>query len=365
MKSRAFTLVELLVVIAIIGILIALLLPAVQSIRELARARQCQSNLTQLILAVHHYESAQMVYPMGTSDAQGPISNAPKGHHLSWISQILPYFDQAALDAHLDRDKGAYDPANHGVRAFDIPILHCPSDWFASNGRALSNFAACHHDVEGPIDEDNNGVFILNKPLRRDDIPDGLGYTLFLGEKLPDAWDLGWLSGTRATLRNTGTPLNAFKLRQHRVGNGVIGGWDGSQNAVNLDSMAAFGWVPEDVPREPPPPKPGDGQPMVIGDPPPGPAPSPPPRFPLDTDGNPQPPVIDKDAPLRPIKPGALPPPNAAWVGGFASPHFQGVHLALGDGSIHRVNDLIDAQTLQQIGSRNDGGLPPNMSWIK
>ena len=76
-------------------------------------------------------------------------------------------------------------------------------------GVGVSSYAACHHDVEAPIDVENHGVFYLNSSIRHEDIPDGSSYTIFVGEKRIASQDLGWLSGTRATLRNTGTPLNA------------------------------------------------------------------------------------------------------------------------------------------------------------
>jgi prepilin-type processing-associated H-X9-DG protein len=66
-----------------------------------------------------------------------------------------------------------------------------------------------HHDTEAPIDVDQNGMLFLNSRIRRDNVSDGLAYTLILGEKLVEADDLGWMSGTRATLRNTGAALNA------------------------------------------------------------------------------------------------------------------------------------------------------------
>ncbi len=78
-------------VITIIGILIALLLPAVQAAREAARRAQCMNNLTQIGVALQDYESAQNVLPPGTIDKQGPIHNVPKGYHMGWLVQLLPY----------------------------------------------------------------------------------------------------------------------------------------------------------------------------------------------------------------------------------------------------------------------------------
>src|SRR5215813_6754415 len=91
---RAFTLVELLVVIAIIGVLVALLLPAVQVAREAARRSQCGSHLSQLIVAVNNYELAHGAYPPGTIEPKGPIASVPTGYHHNWIVQILPYIEE-------------------------------------------------------------------------------------------------------------------------------------------------------------------------------------------------------------------------------------------------------------------------------
>jgi prepilin-type N-terminal cleavage/methylation domain-containing protein len=89
-SRRGFTLVELLVVIAIIGILVALLLPAVQSAREAARRVQCLNNVAQLGLAVHNFEFHFEHLPPGVVNPDGPIRSEPQGQHVSWIVQILP-----------------------------------------------------------------------------------------------------------------------------------------------------------------------------------------------------------------------------------------------------------------------------------
>ncbi len=204
-KTRAFTLVELLVVMAIIGILIAMLLPAVQAAREAARRLDCANHLSQLILAVHHYEASQGYYPAGVLEEKGPILSQPKGYHHNWIVQILPFVEEQNKFAHLDFSVGVYHANNAPVRAIPLRILKCPSSWLPTPAPG-SNYAACHHDVEAPIDANNHGVFFLNSRIRYDDVTDGSSHTIYLGERLLDtpAAELGWMSGTSATLRNTG-----------------------------------------------------------------------------------------------------------------------------------------------------------------
>ena len=213
---RGFTLVELLVVIAIIGILIALLLPAVQAAREAARRVQCTNNLAQLGLALQNYDGAHEALPPGVVDANGPIRSTPQGYHMSWLVQLLPYVEEQVTFQHVDFAVGAYDKKNEPVLKTWIDLFACPSDGrrdWSSEGPFPSNYAGCHHDVEAPIDADNHGVFFLNSHVHSRDISDGATHTLFVGEKIVDGDDLGWMSGTRATLRNTGTMINATPIR--------------------------------------------------------------------------------------------------------------------------------------------------------
>jgi len=178
----AFTLIELLAVIAIIGVLIALLLPAVQAAREAARRLQCSSHLTQLGLAARQYEQAHGVLPMGTTNATGPIRNVPIGDHIGWIPRILPYMEQVPLYERIDFSKGVYDPANQPVWASrKPPILSCPSCGGAY-GSIHPSYMACSGGEETPIDTDNRGVFFLNSRLRSRDIPDGTSNTIWIGE---------------------------------------------------------------------------------------------------------------------------------------------------------------------------------------
>ncbi len=239
-RRTAFTLVELLVVIAIIGILVSLLLPAVQAARGAARRISCANNLTQLILAVQNYEMSYRAYPPGTLEEKGPIVNEAKGYHHNWVSRVLPYLEEKNTYNHIDFAVGAYDEKNAPVRKVRMASLECPSmpSTLAAD-RGFSCYAGVHHDLDEPIDTTNHGVFFLNSAIRYEDISDGSAHTLFIGEKRPDAQnDLGWISGTRWTLRNTGSGLNAETRQRGRSQGGkpragdtsardvVVGGFD-------------------------------------------------------------------------------------------------------------------------------------------
>jgi prepilin-type N-terminal cleavage/methylation domain-containing protein/prepilin-type processing-associated H-X9-DG protein len=306
----AFTLVELLVVIAIIGILIAMSLPAIQASRETARRSQCMHNLTQLSMALQDYQMAHEVFPPGVINKQGPIHSVPQGDHRNWIVHLLPYIEELNTYRHIDQSVGVYNAKNEAARNTPIAILQCPSDAQTSTTFPANNYAAVHHDVEAPIDTDNHGMFFLNSHVRYDDITDGPSHTLFLGEKLCDPGDLGWMSGTRATLRNTGTspntPLPAAVLAM------------ASSSAQSPDAEIP---TADQTQRE-------------------GEAPAEPQHA---------------SAPSTP----PVPSDPTLYVGGFASYHPAGANFAFGDGSIRFLTDTINLQILQQLANRADGKLLP------
>jgi len=210
MKRKAFTLVELLVVIAIIGILVGLLLPAVQAAREAARRMSCSNNMVQISLSAHHYEFTMEHLPDGVTDETGPIRNEENaGQAIGWMARILPYIEQQSAFGMLDLSKSAYSAENAKVRALQVPTFRCPSNPMMYGRDALANvgtsdYAGCYNDVEVPIDNDNNGIFYRNSSTRFAQITDGTTNTIMLGEHRGDEDALGWLTGTRATLRNTG-----------------------------------------------------------------------------------------------------------------------------------------------------------------
>ncbi len=211
-RRAGLSLIEVLAVLTIIAVILSLMLPAVARSREGARRSGCINNLRQLGLALHNYEGTFLVLPSGDIDRAGPIVDGPDGRRLGWLVQILPFMDQGYLAVAVDTRLSVFALENTTVALTQISSLACPSDPYhpAPGVRAQSSYAGCHHDVEAPIDVDNHGVFYLNSRVSHAGLYDGSFCTIFVGECRRDPSDQsGWMAGTRATLRNTGTMLNA------------------------------------------------------------------------------------------------------------------------------------------------------------
>lgn len=151
LTRHAFTLIELLVVVAIIGILIALLLPAVQAAREAARRMQCTNNLKQIGIGLHNYHGTFATFPPAATGAWvGPYGGqhrtqfaalgakpaVPSGHVFSWHALVLPFYEQQAIANQIDFRKLTWDDAgatptnptgNARAAKTELPLLHCPS----------------------------------------------------------------------------------------------------------------------------------------------------------------------------------------------------------------------------------------------
>lgn len=361
MKSRAnaFTLVELLVVIAIIGILVGLLLPAVQAAREAARRMQCSSQLMQLGVALHNYEMAHRLLPPGTVNDTGPIQHLPVGFHHNWLVQILPMLDERVVYQKIDHSQSIYSSVNFPARAYSIACLRCPSS--PSAGGPHTSYAGVHDSREVPIDTDNNGCLFLNSHVRFDDIIDGVSHTIFVGEKYVDATELGWSSGTRASLRNMGSPINlgnpgnnfvlppgfvnGFSPVEGAAFGGYGGGGYGGESFANDAEVEA----PEDLSIEP------DGMEIVR-------------QKESRSMGAPTEKMLETDpsqwltiADLPEIIPGK--PNSGSDVGGFGSFHTGGANFLLGDGAVRFLSQTIDHNLLQQLGNRADKTLIGDLLW--
>lgn len=137
-RRHAFTLIELLVVIAIIAILVALLVPAVQKVREAAARTQCINNLKQMGLALHNYESSYKTFPAGSS---GPASTAtpPPPYRHGWVAFTLPWIDQENVFRAYDMNSSWYDPPNAAVIQIPLKVYHCPSAEFGRTATSRSS----------------------------------------------------------------------------------------------------------------------------------------------------------------------------------------------------------------------------------
>jgi prepilin-type N-terminal cleavage/methylation domain-containing protein len=225
-RRNAFTLIELLVVIAIIGILIALLLPAVQAAREAARRMSCTNNMKQIGLALHMYHDTFKCLPVGW-EAYDPNTGLPdfEGEPgWSWSSRVLPYMEQGALfgeKVHLNLP--ITDPSNADARVFRVDSFRCPSDIgentfilekdpaftgsYSPVELAVGNYlgvfgvedphdAADADGVPGGIAE-GSGVFVHHRWYRLADITDGLSQTLIVGERCSKHESSTWVGAVR------------------------------------------------------------------------------------------------------------------------------------------------------------------------
>lgn len=160
---RGFTLVELLIVIAIIAILLALFLPAVQSVRETARAMQCQNNLKQVGLAVLNYESTYGRLPPSSQwqsrfDIDTQNTNRFREN---WVILVLPFLEQQVLYDQFDLTRYITNPVNREARGTELPIMKCPSDTFNRtkySGKPGSAFTSNHGDNWGRGNYGANGA---------------------------------------------------------------------------------------------------------------------------------------------------------------------------------------------------------------
>jgi prepilin-type N-terminal cleavage/methylation domain-containing protein len=236
-NPRAFTLIELVMVIALLGLMVALLLPAIQKARETSRGAACRNNLKQIGVALSNYESVYKYFPKGVEGRFDRTLSSVPMYGLSWWSQVLPFLEEAEVADHLDRtgaNPGYVQLNSHnGALANGVApaFWYCPSspvEKFVTAGN-YQIAAPSYAGISGATNEDGfsefrvsrccrsegqisgGGLLIPNAAIRVRQVNDGLSNTLLVGEqsdyaytdvgqprRIAAAFVNGWLTGTRA-----------------------------------------------------------------------------------------------------------------------------------------------------------------------
>ena len=223
LRQVGFSLVELLVVIALIGVLIALLLPAVQAAREASRRTQCQNNLRHIGLAILTYEQQSATLPIGCVEKRIP-GKTPPGRQFSWLATVLPQLELATLHDQINF-KVPYDDASNQIAAETVlSVLLCPSttrwakerngNWAGaadgSHGLAVADYGGIFGAAL--VSPSANGVMLNDRAVALSEITDGTSNTLMVAEDTGRDWimDGQWING-----ENIFDQLGPINSQQH------------------------------------------------------------------------------------------------------------------------------------------------------
>lgn len=222
------TLVELLVIVAIIGLLAALLLPAIQAARESSWRAECQNNLRQIGVALQAYHASHDQFPVGCIDKRIPKTN-PNGKQLAWSATILPELGEPMLARQVDFNSPYDSTANSLAAATVVPTYLCPGTLRLAPGRegaivanpsagssaaAYRGAATDYGGIYGAaqISPSANGVFLYERAVKISEITDGTSHTLALAEDTGRGWsaDGEWING-----ENIYDVSNMINTQQH------------------------------------------------------------------------------------------------------------------------------------------------------
>ena len=245
--NRAFTLVELLVVVAIIGVLIGILLPAVQNVREAARRLACGNNLDQISIALQNHHAAHQAFPVGGIEWR--VRNDPTRRQLAWSAFLLPFLDQENIWQQLDLNTAFDSPENAEAAASVIDVFVCPSSLRGRQtvyGRGPCDYGGIYGERITSPNNPPKGTMLHDVAVSLGDVTDGASHTLIIAE------DSGWSDGQWINGRNTfdsAFPINhapAFEndIRSEHPQGANAARCDGSvgflSEAIDLPILAAL-----------------------------------------------------------------------------------------------------------------------------
>lgn len=243
----AFTLVELLVVIAIVGVLVGLLLPAVQSVRESARRTMCLNNLRQIGLALQSHHSAHGKFPVGGTGFRSPWS--PNETQIAWSAFLLPYLEQNNVYSQIEFNEAFDSPTNAIPAKTVIEVFVCPSSERGtqlSNGRGPCDYGGMYGErISGP-NNPPKGLMVYGRSYAHRDIRDGSSNTIIVAED-SDFSDGQWINGRN--IFDQAFPINAAPafendIRSRHPNGANIALADGSthfiRDSIELNVLAAI-----------------------------------------------------------------------------------------------------------------------------
>ena len=190
--NEGFTLIELLVTIGIIGVIVAMLLPAVQAAREVARKASCKNNLRQIGIALHNYHDSQKSLPPGCMEWRA-WNSPPTRRQFAWSAMLLPYLEQSYLHQQIDWRKPFDALDNARAANTDLPIYLCPSEPDFTVGKGLISYGGIFGELLVDRDQDD-GLFVYERAFRFRDVLDGLTNTIAVSEDVGGP-DRQWING--------------------------------------------------------------------------------------------------------------------------------------------------------------------------
>jgi prepilin-type N-terminal cleavage/methylation domain-containing protein/prepilin-type processing-associated H-X9-DG protein len=342
-RHRAFTLIELLVVIAIIGILIAMLVPAIQRVRESASRTQCQNNLKQLALAVVNYHSSHKYFPRGNA----PSGTFPDGGNTSWMFQSLTYTEQNPLYNEVVDTGSLSNAVSKGILPKVTPLSRCPSDnWELEDGRLFNYIGSTGPQCNNPSGGCSSPFQIYCNGQVGGNVPAALSPPTCPGYEPSYTWGdtsdphlvrgmfsrggakikvTDVLDGTSTTILLGETLPEFCEFQRYNSTTGQDPGWAGGNSIAQGQTIQPINWPIDHVAAGATPPSSWSSSCNSC-----------------DSTNNPS---GDKNKCLW----------NWSVTWGFRSNHPSGANFALVDGSVHFITQDIDHHTYQYLGCRNDG----------
>lgn len=233
--------------IAIIGILIAMLLPAVQAVRESARRTVCLNHLRQIGLALQNHHSAIEEFPVGGTGLRSPL--APDERQLAWSAFLLPYMEQSNVFAQLDLDEGFDSPANATAAETIIETFVCPSSMRGSqlsDGRGPCDYGGIFGERISSPNDPPKGLMVYGVARSHREIPDGSSNTIIVAED-SDFSDGQWINGRNVfdqAFAINAAPAFENDIRSLHPGGAIATFADGHvrflQQQLSLETLAAI-----------------------------------------------------------------------------------------------------------------------------